>query len=513
MDPRWHIPGRWRLPFVAWALVIVAITWPIVAGRELDFTLVAARSAELSNAGFDRPPRLAAAWIVIVALAQMIVILWLDLLWARFSGRDLAKAEKMRARAARRERGARRTRRVVSADRRHPLAEHRRLVRSRSRRRAHARRQHVRHERRHLGAARRRAHWRLGWRPWIGAVAYAVLAAGMWTAGSRTALLAFAVGSAGLLVAHRAAARLLAAAHGADRPADRRRARWCSRWPSRRAAATARARCSVCSIACRGSRPARCRDSPTRCGPASATARPPPRSPPSTRGPASASAAFTSSPPTTSTARSAGGSRRTTRRTGGGIRSRSWACSARCPSLWISVMIVVALLWRGVSDVEPIGVTTVIRAALIGVGLASLLGVPTQLPASSLAFVTLLFWLTALPPAAEARRAPARAQGHRVAFALAFVVAVGVAHQRARRSPRVVARASDRGAVQLRPLGAGRRVRVRRAALVGETVRRRGFRSEPLSPRDHVGAEPGRRHPARDRHASHSTAAASSIEP
>src|SRR5262245_28635843 len=38
LDPRWHIPGRWRLPFVAWALVI-AVTWPIVAGRELDFTL------------------------------------------------------------------------------------------------------------------------------------------------------------------------------------------------------------------------------------------------------------------------------------------------------------------------------------------------------------------------------------------------------------------------------------------------------------------------------------------
>jgi len=26
---RWHIPGRWRWPFVAWALVI-AVTWPII---------------------------------------------------------------------------------------------------------------------------------------------------------------------------------------------------------------------------------------------------------------------------------------------------------------------------------------------------------------------------------------------------------------------------------------------------------------------------------------------------
>jgi hypothetical protein len=108
------------------------------------------------------------------------------------------------------------------------------------------------------------------------------------------------------------------------------------------------------------------------------------------------------------------------------------------PALWLSLMIVV-LLWQGVSHVEPIGTATVIRAVLIGVGLASLLGVPTQLPASSLAFVTLLFWLTALPRT-SGTQSSARAAGTGVAFALALVVAAGVAID-ARGDLRVTSRA------------------------------------------------------------------------
>ena len=55
------------VPFVAWALVI-AVSWPIVASREIDFSLLAARTFDTMTSAYDAPPRLAAAWILIVAL-------------------------------------------------------------------------------------------------------------------------------------------------------------------------------------------------------------------------------------------------------------------------------------------------------------------------------------------------------------------------------------------------------------------------------------------------------------
>ena len=266
--------------------------------------------------------------------------------------------------------------------------------------------------------------WRLGWRPWIGAVAYAVLAAGMWTAGSRTALLAFAVGSAGMLVA-----------------IAQRRGFWQPRMAPIVLLVGGALVVLAMAIAPRGGNsssplqrvfdrlPRLEAGEMARFGNEMWTR----------FGYGTAAAEITAEHPWTGVGIggfhvvSADYIYRALGRHLATDNAQNWwrhqiaelGLLGALPALWISVLIL-ALLWRGVSDVEPMGVTTVIRASLIGVGLASLLGVPTQLPASSLAFVTLLFWLTALPPAAEVRR-PARAQGHRVAFALAFVVAVGVA--------------------------------------------------------------------------------------
>lgn len=90
---RWHLPLTWKGPLAAWA-VIIAVTWPIIAGREIDFSLIAARTLDTPNGLLGGPPPLTAAWITSVALAQLLAILWLDLLWARFGPERLRRAER-----------------------------------------------------------------------------------------------------------------------------------------------------------------------------------------------------------------------------------------------------------------------------------------------------------------------------------------------------------------------------------------------------------------------------------
>ncbi|MGE3274265.1 MAG: O-antigen ligase family protein [Vicinamibacterales bacterium] len=90
---RWHLPASWLPPLAGWAL-LVAVTWPIVAGREIDFSLLAYR-ADTPNGLLVGPPATAVAWILSVALGHLLGILWLDLLWARFGHHRLRRAERI----------------------------------------------------------------------------------------------------------------------------------------------------------------------------------------------------------------------------------------------------------------------------------------------------------------------------------------------------------------------------------------------------------------------------------
>ena len=83
---RWQLPRPWSIPVISWGL-IVAMTWPIIAGREVDFSLVAARTMTTMQSAFMAPPPVAAAFIVVFAVTQMLGILWIDMLWARFASR------------------------------------------------------------------------------------------------------------------------------------------------------------------------------------------------------------------------------------------------------------------------------------------------------------------------------------------------------------------------------------------------------------------------------------------
>jgi hypothetical protein len=82
----WHLPPVIRLLAGAWALAL-AVTWPLIAGREVDFSTMAARTADTANGLRAGPPWHAASWVVSAALGQLLALLALDLLWARF-GRD-----------------------------------------------------------------------------------------------------------------------------------------------------------------------------------------------------------------------------------------------------------------------------------------------------------------------------------------------------------------------------------------------------------------------------------------
>jgi hypothetical protein len=91
---RWHIPAWWTLALVAWA-VILALTWPVIALREIDFSLIAAGTLNTPNGLFAPAPPIAAASVVLTALGQLIGLLWLDFLWARFGTARLPQAERV----------------------------------------------------------------------------------------------------------------------------------------------------------------------------------------------------------------------------------------------------------------------------------------------------------------------------------------------------------------------------------------------------------------------------------
>lgn len=90
---RWHTPPAWTPLVAGWAMVI-ALSWPVIAGREIDFSLAAARTLDTLNGLQTGPPPLAAASVTGVALAHLLAIAWFDLLWARFGADRVAHAER-----------------------------------------------------------------------------------------------------------------------------------------------------------------------------------------------------------------------------------------------------------------------------------------------------------------------------------------------------------------------------------------------------------------------------------
>jgi hypothetical protein len=94
------------------------------------------------------------------------------------------------------------------------------------------------------------------------------------------------------------------------------------------------------------------------------------------------------------------------------------------PPLWASVL-VFRLCRRGNREHQR-RTATALRGTLLGLGAASLLGVPTQSPAIAISFGTLLFWLTAAVARDAAGATAARTSDRRPRLAAAVLWAVTV---------------------------------------------------------------------------------------
>jgi hypothetical protein len=86
-DPtRWHLPASWRAPLVCWGLV-VAVSWPVVWLRELDFAPSIVPVAGVASNGFGVPLGIGLLWVYGVTVTQGLGLLLLDWFFAVF-GRD-----------------------------------------------------------------------------------------------------------------------------------------------------------------------------------------------------------------------------------------------------------------------------------------------------------------------------------------------------------------------------------------------------------------------------------------
>jgi len=75
------VPHPWRAALVCWALV-VAVSWPIVALREVDFSRDLLWNFRVPTAAGGFPPPAVVGWIAHTAASQLIGLLWLEQLWA-----------------------------------------------------------------------------------------------------------------------------------------------------------------------------------------------------------------------------------------------------------------------------------------------------------------------------------------------------------------------------------------------------------------------------------------------
>lgn len=421
---RWYIPGVYGVLFAAWALVI-ALSWPIIAGREIDFSLAAARTLDSSTAMFTGAPPMAAAWIAIVAFAQLAGILWLDLLWAEFGSKKIAHFVRVVVKPI-----------MLSAVACGMATVYQGVV-------------DLNWVNLEFWARLRRAGglmldantagitaalwapaaallvWHRQLRAWLGVAIYAVLAAAMLAAGSRTALVTLLIGTVGIIVGLLqrrgwwqprmasivllvgGAALVLAmfvAPRGGNSPNPIQRV--FDRLPRPEAAELSRFANEMW----------------TRFGYGTAAARITQDHPLTGAGVGAFHVVFNDY---------------LHRETGATLppdNAQNWwrhqiaelGFLGAAPSLAISVLLI-ALIWKGGAYVEPFGATTVLRLILTGIGLASLLGVPTQHPATWITFVTLLFWLLALYHGASGA-APESSSGWWIAaVVLAVMTAAGEA--------------------------------------------------------------------------------------
>jgi O-antigen ligase len=420
---RWHLPARWRFPLIGWALVL-ALSWPVVAAREVDFSLVAARTHGVANGLAQLSPPSASAFVTLVALTQLLGLVWIDLLFARFRN-DLQACARFVgvpfvAGAA--------VGSVVGIYQRVVDPEFLNLPIWANLPRAGG----LMNDANTFGTGA--AIWAalsvaVAWlafrRPLAGALTYLLLAAGMWSAGSRTALLTFVAGSIGIGIA------LL-----------KRRGVWQPRMGRIAALLGAGVVILIVAVLPRtfdGGNPLM-----------RALDRVPRLDGEEIRrfvvddlwvrfGYGQAAVDMIADHPLAGIGVGAFHIvapeyiYRADGRTLASDNAQNWwrhqlaelGVLGALPAIWASILIVGLLF--GEAERDPPGVVTILRAAIAGVGISSLFGVPTQHPATWLSFATAVFLLYALVHADGESRAERPAAGAVIAgLALAAMVSAGL---------------------------------------------------------------------------------------
>ncbi len=85
MDYRaWAFPSAWKWPLAYWALAI-ALVWPLIVAREADFSWALMSRYNLATSGLGGPPPVVAVWILSVALTYLVGSLWFDAAFRQFT--------------------------------------------------------------------------------------------------------------------------------------------------------------------------------------------------------------------------------------------------------------------------------------------------------------------------------------------------------------------------------------------------------------------------------------------
>lgn len=89
----WSFPARWKWPLVFWALAI-ALVWPVIVAREADFSWALMSQYNIALSVLGGPPPVTAVFVLGVALTHLVGLLWLDAAVAAFPSTDQADSLK-----------------------------------------------------------------------------------------------------------------------------------------------------------------------------------------------------------------------------------------------------------------------------------------------------------------------------------------------------------------------------------------------------------------------------------
>ncbi len=92
---RWRLPPTWRVLLGGWALSL-ALVWPVLLGRETGFNPLGLSDLNAINAASGLSAPYAASWLLTVALTALVGLLWLDRLMAQ-PGRGAGTVPAVRA--------------------------------------------------------------------------------------------------------------------------------------------------------------------------------------------------------------------------------------------------------------------------------------------------------------------------------------------------------------------------------------------------------------------------------